>query len=647
MSTVPESAPADDAIPILVVDDNPSALYVTARILRSAGYRVFEARSGAGAIAKAPEARLLVLDVNLPDMDGYEVCRRLRLHPSTRDIPVLHLSATFTHSEDFLVGAQAGADGYLTRPVEPPVLIGVIRNLLYARGAEQRRRAMDRRFRTTFDLVPSGLVVINRRMRFESVNPAFCALLGLSAEQIIGRPADDFGSGTGARLSDVISSAGVEGEGSQVIGLRRGDEYLEIECRVALDLETGSAVVQLSDITQRQREQRRRQELLEAEQIARAAAERSTRAKDEFLATLSHELRNPLNAIIGWTAVLMRSHGMPPPFDQGLAAIDRNSKLQAQLIADLLDSAGVTFGKLRLSVDTINPHTSLRAAIDVTRPIAESRGVGLDQRFTLEPVSIKADASRLQQIALNLLSNAIKFTEAGGRVTIVTQVDAEHLLIRVEDTGKGIAPEFLPHIFDRFSQEDASRSRRYSGLGLGLAIVKSLVDMHGGSIAVASDGPGRGTSVSVRLPITREVTYLPAGARPRPPSFHGQLLMVVEDDNDTRELIRRVLLDGGAQVIEANGAQAAMALLESHRPALLLCDIGMADRDGYALLRDVRSQGLSADRLPAIALTAFARPEDERDALDAGFQLHLSKPVDPDHLLRSVHRLLNGTADAA
>ena len=633
-----------DAIPILVVDDNASALYVTGRILRSAGYHVLEARSGGSALEKATQARLLVLDVNLPDMDGYEVCRRLRLNPVTRDIPVLHLSATFTHTKDFLSGMQAGADGYLTRPVEPAVLLGVIRNLLFARGAEQRRRDVDRRFHTTFDLVPSGLVVVDEQLRFELVNPAFCAMLGRSAEQVVGHHIDEFVCERGPKLSELVASAllsGVATTGSHVVCLRRADESLDIECRVSLDPETRSAVVQLSDITQRQREQREREQLLEAEKLARAEAERSNRAKDEFLATLSHELRNPLNAILGWTAVLTRAGALPAPFDQGLAAIDRNSKLQAQLIADLLDSAGMNFGKLRLSLTTLDPHVALKAAIEVTRPTAEARGVTLVQRFTAQPVSLEADASRLQQIALNLLSNAIKFTDAGGTVTISTQIEGAQLVICVQDNGKGIALDFLPNIFDRFSQEDASRSRRYSGLGLGLSIVKNLVDMHGGSIEVSSGGLGHGATVTVRLPATPIASAVPQdGAAQTTPSFQGQLLLVVEDDADTRQLIGRILTDAGAQVLEAGNAEAAVTVLASHRPALMLCDIGMADSDGYTLLRRLRAQGWGSDTLPAIALTAFARPEDERDAVEAGFQLHLSKPVDPDHLLRSIHRFL-------
>jgi PAS domain S-box-containing protein len=515
---------------------------------------------------------------------------------------------------------------------------------LFARGAEQRRRALDRRFQTTFDLVPSGLVVVDRHMRFENVNPAFCAMLGRSVEKIVGQHIDEFTCEKGPRLAEIVTAAflsGVPTTGSHVVCLRRGDEALEIECSVALDADTGSAVVQLSDVTQRQREQRQREELLESEKAAREEAERSNRAKDEFLATLSHELRNPLNAILGWTSVLMRTGSLPAPFDQGLAAIDRNSKLQAQLIADLLDSAGMTFGKLRLNLATIDPHVPLKAAVEVTRSAADARGVALVARLTPEAVSVQADASRLQQIALNLLSNAIKFTDAGGIVTISTEPEGEQLVLRVQDTGKGIARDFLPRIFDRFSQEDASRSRRYSGLGLGLAITKSLVDMHDGTIEVSSGGPGQGACVTVRLPVTREATIPQRGAIETRPSFEGQLLLVVEDDADTRQLICRILLDAGAQVIEASGADAAVTVLGSHRPALMLCDIGMADRDGYTLLRRLRAQGWGADSLPAIALTAFARPEDEREALDAGFQLHLSKPVDPDHLLRSVHRFLS------
>jgi signal transduction histidine kinase/CheY-like chemotaxis protein len=337
--------------------------------------------------------------------------------------------------------------------------------------------------------------------------------------------------------------------------------------------------------------QRAREELISRQQ--QQMLEQSTR----FLATLSHELRNPLNAILGWAKVLGRVPGTTPLIAQGIDAIERNSRLQTHLIADLLDFAGIQFGKMRFDLGIIDPVASIQAALDVVAPQALAKGVQIEPRIADRGARVLGDESRLQQVVWNLLSNAIKFTPKGGRIDLSAQVR---------------------HIFDRFSQQDSGAAKSFAGLGIGLTIVRHLVEAHRGTIEAHSAGEGLGTSFRVRLPLTQEkaLPSLAAGTA----MLSGIHVLVVEDDMDARALVARLLNDAGARVSEAG-------------------DIGMAKRDGYQLMRALRAGGHSAEQLPAIALTAFSRPEDRLDAIEAGFQIHLAKPVNAEALSAAVARL--------
>ena len=396
-----------------------------------------------------------------------------------------------------------------------------------------------------------------------------------------------------------------------------------------------------------QRAAEERRQLLESERSARTEAERASSMKDEFLATLSHELRTPLNAILGWAHMLRIRELGPAELHAGLEVIERNARVQTQLIEDLLDMSRITSGKLRLDIQTIRPAAFIEAAIETVRPSAEAKGIALGT--VLDPAAgpISGDANRLQQVVWNLLSNAIKFTRKGGRVEIrLARVDA-HVEITVADTGIGIATDFLPHVFDRFRQADASRTRAVGGLGLGLAIVKHLVELHGGTIRGESAGEGRGAAFTVALPITS--AHRRDGGRRRPAAgraadsgfarsdLSGVTVLVVDDEDDARDLIRRVLEECDARVLTASTADEAVEAVQAQRPHVLVSDISMPDVDGYELLRRVRALGPeSGGRLPAIALTAFARAEDRMRALRAGFLLHVSKPVEPSELVAAV-----------
>jgi CheY-like chemotaxis protein/two-component sensor histidine kinase len=384
---------------------------------------------------------------------------------------------------------------------------------------------------------------------------------------------------------------------------------------------------------------------LTSERTARAEAERSNRLKEEFLATLSHELRNPLNAILGWATILNRRPGLPEPVVQGLQAIERNSRIQARMISDLLDYAGITFGKVRLVVETIDPYPVVRATIESVNDAAQAAGITVRASFDGEVVRIDADAARLQQIVWNLLTNAIKFSSKGGVVDITAERHADAFRLVVRDYGKGIEPEFLPRIFERFSQQDATTTRSHGGLGLGMAIVKQLTDVHGGHIQAESAGVGQGATFTLDIPLSRNEAEpsLSDSQTLRAMDFSKVVALVVEDDDDARELTRRILTDVGATVIEAPSAEAAIASIATSRANILISDIGMARADGYELLRRLRALGYGPQVLPAIALTAFARTQDRTAALAAGFQEHMVKPIDPATLVQRVASLHHST----
>jgi PAS domain S-box-containing protein len=392
-----------------------------------------------------------------------------------------------------------------------------------------------------------------------------------------------------------------------------------------------------------------REALLESERAARTAAERMSDVKDEFLATLSHELRTPLNAILGWSQVLRSGARGEEDYLKGLETIERNARVQTQLIDDLLDMSRITSGKLRLDVQPLQPVSFIEAAVETVRPAADAKGISLER--VLDPAAgpISGDPGRLQQVVWNLLSNAIKFTPRNGKVQILLERVNSHIEISVADTGVGIRPEFIPHLFERFRQGDASTTRNFGGLGLGLSIVKSLVELHGGTVSVRSAGHGQGTTVTVHLPLPVVHRSQDTGDRLHPKSpdttvtafvaaeLAGVKVLVVDDQSDARDLIKRVLEDCDAEVITARTANEALVLVEAHKPDVLLSDIGMPEADGFELLRRVRALGPArGGKVPAIALTAFARSEDRTRALRAGFLVHVSKPVDPSELVATV-----------
>jgi len=407
------------------------------------------------------------------------------------------------------------------------------------------------------------------------------------------------------------------------------------------------------EIAERRRAEEVREALLVSERSARAEAERATRLKDEFVATLSHELRTPLNAIVGWASIL-RADRRNETIKQGVEVIERNARLQAQMIEELLDMSRILSGKLLFELEKTDVAEVVEAAVAAVQPAAAAKGVLLSAKIS--PCrTVSADPARLQQVAWNLLTNAIKFTPRAGRVDITLRENAGQVEFSVSDSGQGIRADFLPFVFDRFRQADASTTRRHGGLGLGLSIVKSLVELHGGSVEAQSDGDGRGATFVVCLPIPpiegveEALVSLPAAAPENhgTPELAGLRILVVDDEDDARTLARRVLEERGAHVITVSSAAEAIASVgDNNPPSVIVSDIGMPEQDGYDLIKQMRALPGEAGRVPAVALTALARAEDRKRALSAGYQKHVSKPVDPVELV-AVIASLAGRALAA
>lgn len=397
--------------------------------------------------------------------------------------------------------------------------------------------------------------------------------------------------------------------------------------------------------TQKQLDQQR-QWLLEQEQAARAEAETANRIKDEFLAVLSHELRSPLNPILGWSQLLLSGKLDATKTTQALQTIERNAKLQVQLIEDLLDVSRILRGKLSLEMVPVNLVLTIAAAIETVRLAAQAKSIQIDTVLELKSAQVLGDSARLQQVIWNLLSNAVKFTSPGGRVEIRLERINWEAQITVSDTGKGIHPDFLPHVFEYFRQADATTTRKFGGLGLGLAIVRQLVELHGGTVRAESPGEGLGATFTVTLPLLNEdksikqadnSSLLVHEALP----LSGKQVLVVDDEADSRELIAFILEQRGAIVTEVASALQALQVIAKIQPNVLVSDIGMPDMDGYMLMRHIRAMpSEQISQIKAIALTAYAGEIDRQQALTVGFQYHIAKPVDPEQLVGAIVNLL-------
>jgi len=770
-------------VSILHVDDNETNRYVVHRMLRNAGFNVAEAATGEAALQSVAQARpdLIILDVQLPDINGFEISQRLKTNPTTASIPILLLSASLVESKYKAQGLESGADGYLAQPVESLELIATVKALLRMRQAEESARLSATQWQTTFDAMNDGVCLLNRQGRVVRCNSAMTTLLkkpfseidgclhqelmqtmldstevtsftrvqethqreslelrfgnqwfSISTDPVFDR--DGVFTGAVYILADITDRRQAEealraSEERFRLLLENVEDYaiffLDIQGRILRwstgaehilgyreaevltkpnsiifipeDLEQGadkqelegalkegrtederwhvrkdgsrfwgSGIVTLlrdgtgqprgfskilRDFTERKRAEDERAQLLAREQEARAQAEAANRMKDEFLATLSHELRSPLNAMLGWTRLLNTRKFDEATTARAMETIERSARSQAQLVEDLLDVSRIIQGKLRLNVCPVELASVIQSASDTVRPAAEAKEIQL--QTILDPAAgpIAGDSDRLQQVVWNLLSNSIKFTPKGGCVYVRLERVNSHVEITITDTGQGINPDFVPYVFDRFRQADSSITRTYSGLGLGLAIVRHLVELHGGTVRADSEGEGKGATFTVKLPLMPIRIEVNNPKRVHPtvgdgvpfesaPSLAGIRVIVVDDEADSREFIVALLEQCGAQVTAVASAREAIEAVSQVKADVLVSDIGMPEEDGYSLIRKVRT--LSAEqggKIPAVALTAYARAEDRTRAIAEGFQMHIPKPVEPAELATVVASL--------
>ncbi|MEH1919091.1 hybrid sensor histidine kinase/response regulator [Nostoc sp.] len=729
---------------ILLVDDKLENLLALEAILEKLGENLVRATSGEEALRCLlhQDFAVILLDVQMPGMDGFETATLIRNRGRSRHTPIIFLTAFSTSDQMLFKGYALGAVDYLLKPLDPNILtskVTVFVELFKKTEAVKQQTAQlvavntelrqsEERFRSLSTCSPVGIFETDTEGNCKYTNPRYQVICGLKAAESLEKkwlesvhPEDK--ERAIASWSAYICEGREYSEEFRFQAAHGNIRWVQVRSSPMLSSQGDllGYVGTLEDITERKQAEEVRAQVIR-EQTARQEAEAANRMKDEFLAVLSHELRTPLTSMLGWSKILRAKKLDEKATSRALEAIERNAISQMQLIEDILDVSRIIRGQLRLNVSAVNLISVMEAALEAVRPLAEPKDIQLSTVLDTSIGSVYGDPARLQQIVWNLLTNAIKFTPKGGRVEVrlskhfglpisdfpteryangvsststsfsTTQSNdfrleshsenldssnteesnnlksvlensdgrepnlklsaksqnskSQYAQIQVIDTGIGISSEFLPKVFERFRQADSTTTRSHNGLGLGLAIVRHLVELHKGTIFAQSSGSGQGATFTVRLPLlqdnrgNREATGKSSSPIASTP-LAGLRVLVVDDEADTRNFLSFMFEEYGAFATAVASVDEALVVLEQAKPDILISDIGMSEQDGYTLIRKLRSlEPEKGGRIPAIALTAYTREEDRLEALRAGFQKHLSKPIDPNKLISAVVNVL-------
>ena len=630
-----DAAPSNRAPRILNVDDNVAARYVKSRVLKQAGFDVLEAVNGREALdrARAEKPDLILLDVKLPDINGLEVCRRLKTEPDTSSILVLQTSASLVDSMHRVEALDAGADSYLVEPIEPQELVANVKALLRLRRAEEAHREVqsalgesEARFRQLAEAISDVFWIVGtREARFLYVSPAYARhwqrderrLLADAGSWFEAMHADDRAR-MRERFLRLADSDGYEEE-YRILGAAGEERWIAERAFPIRDAQGRhfrfAGIAQ--DVTLR-----KRAELLLIE---------ADRRKDEFLAMLSHELRSPLAPIKSAVDILSLERVDADTSARATGIIGRQVNHLARLVDDLLDVARITRGKISLEIAPVELRSALTSAIETVRPMLESRHHETKLSLPAEALYVDGDAVRLSQVFANLLHNAAKFTEPGGRIRIEAERHGSRVEIHVSDNGAGIAPEVRSQVFDLFTQADHALDRSQGGLGIGLSLVKSIVALHGGEVWAESEGLGKGSRFTVRLPLGAAPAAARAGPTPNPRPRRVLRVLVVDDNADSVDAMAMLLESLGHRVETATRSDTALAKAAAWRPEVVLLDIGLPGMSGYDVARALRAMPFPAPPV-LIAISGYGRDSDRALAREAGFDHHLVKPADPQAL---------------